>query len=444
MSDSPTTLPGQRPGVRKYVVASLVGNALEWYDFFLYATASAIVFGRLFFPADTDPLVGTMAAFAGFAVGFAARPLGGIIFGHIGDKLGRKQSLVMTLTIMGISTMLMGLLPTYAQVGVWAPALLIVLRILQGIAAGGEWGGGVLIISENSGNSRRGMLAAFSQGGISLGFVLSSLAFFLVQLMPEPEFLAWGWRLPFLVSIVLLGVGAYIRLKLPESKEFTEVRESRSEHRVPALDAIRAHPREILIAMGLRVAENGGSYIFLSFSIVYGVHVGVDKGLLLLAVAVSMLVSFGAYIFFGYLSDRIGRRPMYAFGAVGMGVMAFPFFAMIDANTPAVVILAFLIANGVCHGAMIGTQPAFFHELFSAEVRYSGMAIAHEIAAVFAGGVAPMIATALLLNFNSSAPVSLYLIGMVLVTLIAVAAAGGRKKHDDQRQEAGQPAETVS
>lgn len=444
MSHPQTPLPGQRPGVRKYVVASLVGNALEWYDFFLYATASAIVFGRLFFPAGTDPLVGTMAAFAGFAVGFAARPLGGIIFGHIGDKLGRKQSLVLTLTIMGISTTLMGLLPTYAQVGVLAPTLLIVLRILQGIAAGGEWGGGVLLISENSGNSRRGMLAAFSQGGISLGFVLSSLAFFLVQLMPEPEFLAWGWRLPFLVSVVLLGVGAYIRLKLPESKEFTEVRKSSPQHRVPALDALRAHPREILIAMGLRVAENGGSYIFLSFSIVYGVHVGVDKGLLLLAVAVSMLVSFGAYIFFGYLSDRIGRRPVYAFGAVGMGVMAFPFFAMIDANTPAVVILAFLIANGVCHGAMIGTQPAFFHELFSAEVRYSGMAIAHEIAAVFAGGVAPLIATALLLNFNSSAPVSLYLIGMVLVTLIAVVAAGGRKKHDDQRQLAGQPAETVS
>ena len=445
MSHPQTSSPGQRPGVRKYVVASLVGNALEWYDFFLYATASAIVFGRLFFPAGTDPLVGTMAAFAGFAVGFAARPLGGIIFGHIGDKLGRKQSLVMTLTIMGISTMLMGLLPTYAQVGVWAPALLIVLRILQGIAAGGEWGGGVLIISENSGNSRRGMLAAFSQGGISLGFVLSSLAFFLVQLMPEPEFLAWGWRLPFLVSIVLLGVGAYIRLKLPESKEFTEVRESRPENRVPALDAIRAHPREILIAMGLRVAENGGSYIFLSFSIVYGVHVGVDKGLLLLAVAVSMLVSFGAYIFFGYLSDRIGRRSVYALGAVGMGVMAFPFFAMIDANTPAVVILAFLIANGVCHGAMIGTQPAFFHELFSAEVRYSGMAIAHEIAAVFAGGVAPMIATALLLNFNSSAPVSLYLIGMVLVTLTAVAAAGGRKRHDDHPHVTGKAtAESVS
>jgi MFS transporter, MHS family, shikimate and dehydroshikimate transport protein len=443
MSHHQTLLPGQRPGVRRYVVASLVGNALEWYDFFLYATASAVVFGRLFFPAGTDPLVGTMAAFAGFAVGFAARPLGGIIFGHIGDRLGRKRSLVLTLSIMGISTALMGLLPTYEQVGLWAPALLIALRILQGIAAGGEWGGGVLLISENANTSRRGMLSAFSQGGISLGFVLSSLAFYLAQLMPEPQFMAWGWRLPFIVSVVLLGVGAYIRFKLPESKEFTEARETRPQHRLAALDALRAHPREILVAMGLRVAENGGSYVFLSFSIVYGVHVGVDKGLLLMAVAVSMLVSFGTYIFFGYLSDRIGRRPVYALGAVGMGVMAFPFFAMIDAHTPAVVILAFLIANGVCHGAMIGTQPAFFHELFSAEVRYSGMAIAHEVAAVFAGGFAPLIATALLLNYNSSVPVSLYLIGMVLVTLIAVAAAGG-KKHNRQHLETEQPARVLS
>ena len=419
MSHQQHTLPGQRPGVRRYVVASLVGNALEWYDFFLYATASAVVFGRLFFPSNIDPLVGTMAAFAGFAVGFAARPLGGIIFGHIGDRLGRKRALVMTLTIMGISTALMGLLPTYAQVGLWAPTLLILLRIAQGIAAGGEWGGGVLLISENSSDSRRGMLSAFSQGGISLGFVLSSLAFFLVQLMPDSQFMAWGWRIPFLLSVVLLAVGAYIRFRLPESKEFTDVSETK-QHKLPVLAAIKTHPREILVAMGLRVAENGGSYIFLSFSIAYGVHVGVDKGLLLMAVAVSMLVSFGTYIFFGHLSDRIGRRPVYALGAIGMGAMAFPFFAMIDSNTPAVVILAFLVANGLCHGAMIGTQPAFFHELFSAEVRYSAMAIAHELAAVFAGGFAPLIATALLLQFGSSIPVSLYVIGLVLVTLIAL------------------------
>lgn len=419
MSHPQHTLPGQRPGVRRYVVASLVGNALEWYDFFLYATASAVVFGRLFFPSDVDPLVGTMAAFAGFAVGFAARPLGGIIFGHIGDRLGRKRALVMTLSIMGISTALMGLLPTYAQVGLWAPALLILLRVIQGIAAGGEWGGGVLLISENSSNARRGMLSAFSQGGISLGFVLSSMVFFLVQLMPDAQFLEWGWRVPFLLSVVLLAVGAYIRFRLPESKEFTAVSHSK-QHRLPVLAAIKTHPREILVAMGLRVAENGGSYIFLSFSIAYGVHVGVDKGLLLMAVAVSMLVSFGTYIFFGHLSDRIGRRPVYALGAVGMGAMAFPFFSMIDSNTPAIVILAFLLGNGLCHGAMIGTQPAFFHELFSAEVRYSAMAIAHELAAVFAGGFAPLIATALLLQYGSSIPVSLYVIGLVLVTLVAL------------------------
>lgn len=442
MSHPQHTLPGQRPGVRRYVVASLVGNALEWYDFFLYATASAVVFGRLFFPSDVDPLVGTMAAFAGFAVGFAARPLGGIIFGHIGDRLGRKRALVMTLSIMGISTALMGLLPTYAQVGLWAPALLILLRVIQGIAAGGEWGGGVLLISENSSTTRRGMLSAFSQGGISLGFVLSSLVFFLVQLMPDTQFLAWGWRVPFLLSVVLLAVGAYIRFRLPESKEFTAASHSK-QHRLPVLAAIKTHPREILVAMGLRVAENGGSYIFLSFSIAYGVHVGVDKGLLLMAVAVSMLVSFGTYIFFGHLSDRIGRRPVYALGAVGMGAMAFPFFSMIDSNTPAIVILAFLLGNGLCHGAMIGTQPAFFHELFSAEVRYSAMAIAHELAAVFAGGFAPLIATALLLQYGSSIPVSLYVIGLVLVTLVALVFSRHGIKAD-QKEKAGHEAEVLS
>lgn len=442
MSHQQHTMPGQRPGVRRYVVASLVGNALEWYDFFLYATASAVVFGRLFFPSNVDPLVGTMAAFAGFAVGFAARPLGGIIFGHIGDRLGRKRALVMTLSIMGISTALMGLLPTYAQVGLWAPALLILLRVIQGIAAGGEWGGGVLLISENSSTTRRGMLSAFSQGGISLGFVLSSLVFFVVQLMPDAQFLAWGWRVPFLLSVVLLAVGAYIRFRLPESKEFTAASHSK-QHRLPVLAAIKTHPREILVAMGLRVAENGGSYIFLSFSIAYGVHVGVDKGLLLMAVAVSMLVSFGTYIFFGHLSDRIGRRPVYALGAVGMGAMAFPFFSMIDSNTPAIVILAFLLGNGLCHGAMIGTQPAFFHELFNAEVRYSAMAIAHELAAVFAGGFAPLIATALLLQYGSSIPVSLYVIGLVLVTLVALAFSRHGIKAD-QKEKAGHEAEVLS
>lgn len=411
-------------GVRKYVVASLVGNALEWYDFFLYATAASIVFGKLFFPADTDPLVGTLGAFAGFAVGFAARPLGGLIFGHIGDKISRKTSLVMTLTIMGAATFLMGLLPTYAQVGVWAPTLLIVLRILQGVAAGGEWGGGVLLISENSSDKRRGFFSAFSQSGVSLGFVLSAGAFYLVQLLPAEQFMSWGWRLPFLLSIVIFGVGIYIRFRLPETKQFTELQREGKRARMPIIAALKTHPKEILIGMGLRVAENGGSYLILSFSLVYGVHVGVDRGMLLIGVMLSMLFSFGMTLFFGHLSDRFGRRKIYAFGATALAVMAFPFFALIDSNTPGLIVLAYFIGNGVCHAAMIGTQPAFFHELFSAEVRYSGMAISHELAAVFAGGLAPLIATGLLITFDSSVPVSLYAILLSLITLVALAFSG--------------------
>lgn len=417
---------------RKYIVASLIGNSLEWYDFFLYATASAVVFGTLFFPEGTDPLLGTLGAFAGFAVGFAARPLGGVIFGHIGDKVSRKTSLVLTLIVMGLATTSMGLLPTFPQIGFAAPILLIVLRIVQGIAAGGEWGGAVLLISENSGNRRRGLLSAFSQGGICLGFVLSSLVFFLVQLLPEPQFMSWGWRIPFLLSLVLLVVGIWIRTHLPETKEFAQAADAGEQRKIPALTALKNHPKEILVAMGLRIAENGGSYIFLSFSVVYGVHVGVDRGLLLLAVAISMAFSFFTYLLFGHLSDLYGRRWIYATGAVAMAAMAFPFFWMIDSNSSPIVVLAFLIANGVCHGAMIGTQPSFFHDLFPASVRYSGMSIAHEVAAVFAGGLAPMIATALLMRFNSSTPIALYLIGMCLITLIAVVASRylGQRKED--------------
>lgn len=415
---------------RKYIVASLIGNSLEWYDFFLYAVASSVVFGVIFFPEGTDPLLGTLGAFAGFAVGFAARPLGGIIFGHIGDKVSRKTALVLTLIVMGLATAGMGLLPTYNQIGLAAPLLLVVLRIIQGIAAGGEWGGAVLLISENSASQRRGFLSAFSQGGISIGFVLSSLVFFLVQLMPQQHFMAWGWRIPFLISLILLFVGIWIRTNLPdEDRPAAEPETQNTYQKLPMLQAIRTYPKEILTAMGLRVAENGGSYIFLSFSVVYGVHVGVDQGLLLLGVAISMTFSFFTYLFFGHMSDLLGRRKVYGAGSIMMALMAFPFFWMIDSQSPFIIIAAFMIANGICHGAMIGTQPSFFHELFPAEIRYSAMSIAHEIAAVFAGGLAPMIATALLMRFESSTPVALYLIGLCAITFIAVLAS--KRLHKD-------------
>ncbi|OIS92769.1 MFS transporter [Brucella cytisi] len=421
-----TCLDHRRPSksqMRKIVAASVAGNALEWYDFFLYGTAAALVFSKLFFPAGTDPLTGTLAAFAGFAVGFAARPFGGIVFGHIGDRLGRKYALVLTLCIMGAATFCIGLLPTYDQIGIWAPALLVFLRLLQGIAAGGEWGGGVLIISENAPPEQRGLYSAWSQVGVAAGFVLSAGAFYLAQLLPQEAFLSWGWRVPFLASIIIFALGIYIRSNLPDSAEFEQAQTERKTEAPPHLpikEVLRRHPREVLLAMGLRVAENGGSYIFLAFALAYGKFVGADQGTMLLGVILSMSVALGTMVFFGHLSDKIGRRPVFMFGAIGIICVAFPFFWLIDTLSNPMILLAFLIGNAVCHAAMVGTMPAFFSELFDPEVRYTGVALGHEIASVFAGGMSPLIATALLASFQASWPVSLFLAGLGLISVIAV------------------------
>lgn len=406
--------------MRRIVWASVTGNALEWYDFFLYSTAAALIFGDLFFPKGTDPLVGTIAALAGFAVGFLARPFGGVIFGHIGDKYGRKNALVWTLSIMGGATFLIGLLPTYAQIGLWAPALLLVLRILQGVAAGGEWGGGVLMISESAPAEKRGFYASLSQIGVGGGFVLSAAVFYVVQLLPEEDFHSWGWRIPFLISIVIFGLGVYIRHSLPESQDFQKAEASGKTAHLPVLEVLRKHPREVLMAMGLRVAENGGSYIMLAFALVYGKFLGVPNGIMLAGVTVSMCVELVAMLFWGRLSDRVGRKPVYMVGAVGMVVIAFPFFWLLETREPAWIWLAFMIGNAICHGAMIGTQPSLMGELFSTEVRYSGMALGHEVASVFAGGLSPMIATALLAHYQASWPISLMMIGLGLITVISL------------------------
>ncbi|MEK6347376.1 MAG: MFS transporter [Burkholderia sp.] len=406
--------------LRRIVLASVAGNALEWYDFFLYSTAAALVFGELFFPKGTDPLLGTIGAFAGFAVGFAARPIGGILFGHVGDRLGRKHALVWTLAIMGAATFLIGLLPTYSQVGIAAPALLVVLRVLQGIAAGGEWGGGVLMISESAPAEKRGFYASMSQLGVGGGFVLSALVFFVVQLLPKDQFMSWGWRIPFLVSILIFGVGVYIRTRLPESTEFASAKAAGKASHMPVLEAIRKHPREILVAMGLRVAENGGSYIMLAFALSYGKFIGVSSQVMLAGVIASMTVELGAMLLWGRLSDRIGRKPVYMIGAVGLVIVAFPFFWLLDTKVPALIWLAFLIGNAVCHGAMIGTQPSLMGELFSTEVRYSGMALGHEVASVFAGGFSPLIATALLAHYHAAWPVAVLMMAMGLITMVAL------------------------
>lgn len=406
--------------LRRIVMASVAGNALEWYDFFLYSTAAALVFGELFFPRGTDPLIGTLAAFAGFAVGFAARPFGGVLFGHIGDRYGRKGALVWTLSLMGGATFLIGLLPTYGQVGMWAPALLVLLRVVQGVASGGEWGGGVLMISESAPPEKRGFYASWSQIGVGGGFVLSAAVFFAVQMLPHDSFMSWGWRVPFLLSIVIFGVGVYIRSTLPESTEFAKSEAAGKTSHMPVLDAIRKHPRAILVAMGLRVAENGGSYIFLAFSLVYGKFIGVPGAVMLAGVMVSMSVELVTMLLWGRLSDRIGRKPVYLIGAVGLIVVAFPFFWLLDTRAPALIWLALLLGNAVCHGAMIGTQPSLMGELFSTEVRYSGMALGHEITSVFAGGLSPLVATALLAKYHAAWPVALLLMAMGVITVIAL------------------------
>jgi MFS family permease len=406
--------------LRRVVFASVVGNALEWYDFFLYSTAAALVFGTLFFPAGTDPLIGTLAAFVGFAVGFAARPFGGVLFGHIGDRYGRKGALVWTLSIMGAATFLIGVLPTYAHVGVWAPAMLLVLRLLQGIAAGGEWGGGVLMISESAPPEKRGYYAAWSQIGVGGGFVLSALVFFLVQMLPKDAFMSWGWRIPFLLSIVIFGVGVYVRSRLPESVEFVKAEAAGKKARLPVLDVIRKHPKEILMAMGLRVAENGGSYIVIAFSLVYGKFIGIPNQIMLAGLIVSMIAELFTMLMWGRLSDRVGRKPVYMFGALGLVVLAFPFFWLLGTQVPVLIWLAFVLGNAVCHGAMIGTQPSLMSELFSTEVRYSGLALGHEIASVFAGGLSPLLATALLAHFRAAWPVALLLMALGMITVITL------------------------
>lgn len=411
----------QPRSLRRIVVASVFGNALEWYDFFLYGTAAALVFGPLFFPPGTDPVIGTLGAFAGFAVGFVARPLGGLIFGHLGDRHGRKNALVITLSMMGGATFLMGLLPTFEQVGYLAPICLVILRIVQGIASGGEWGGGVLMLSENAPAKRVGFYAAWSQLGVSGGFVLSAVAFYLVQMLPEPDFMSWGWRLPFLLSILIFGVGIYIRRRLPESREFeAAVAKNEVQAHPPALQVLREHPKAVLQAMGLRVAENGGAYIFLSFSMAYAKFTGLSTQVVLIGVMLAMTVEAFSILFWGWLSDRIGRRAVYAIGSVSLALFAFPFFWLMDTHQPLLVYLALLLGLPFSHAAMIGTQPALMGELFPTHVRYTGLAMGHEIASIFAGGLAPLAATALFAVYRDTWPVSLMLVFFSVITTLTL------------------------
>jgi len=409
------------PSIRKVALASLIGTSIEWYDFFLYGTASALIFARLFFPTF-DPLTGTLAAFGTFAVGFAARPIGGIICGHFGDRIGRRSMLVVTLLIMGIATFLIGLLPTYHQVGIWSPILLVLLRVAQGFGLGGQWGGAVLMAVEHSPRGKRGFYGSWPQMGLPVGLLLSTLVFGQVSRLPEAALLEWGWRVAFLVSIILVGVGLYIRLSVAEPPVFAEVKQTHTTSKMPILEAIRLHPKNVVLVMGARIAENGAFYLITVFALTFATtpSVGFSSSMALKAVSIAALIQIFTIPAFGILSDRIGRRPVYLFGAIFTGIFAFPFFWLIETSIPSLLVLSIVLALSIGHAAMYAPQASFVAELFGTRVRYSGLSLGYQLASVIAGGLSPFIAMSLLRKTGSSSPIALYIIIMAAITTISV------------------------
>jgi MFS transporter, MHS family, shikimate and dehydroshikimate transport protein len=442
---------GQRAGetqsVWQVIVASFIGTTIEWYDFFLYGTAAALVFNKLFFP-NIDPLLGTLAAFGTYGVGFFARPLGGLVFGHYGDKIGRKTMLVLSLLIMGLATFFIGLLPSYDSIGIWAAVGLVVLRLLQGFGVGGEWGGAVLLAVEHAPSGRRGFFGSWAQMGVPMGLLLSTVIFDLfVARLPEEQFLSWGWRAPFLLSIVLVGVGLFVRLKILETPAFRQVQETQTEARMPIVDVVRQHPKNVLLAMGMRMAENGIFYILTVFVLTYVTQqLGLMRSTVLTGVIIAAVVSLFSTPAFGALSDHLGRRWVYLFGAVFSLLFSFPFFWLLDTKAPVVIWLAIVIGLVLGHDPMYGPQAAYFSELFGTRLRYSGASIGYQLASVLAGGLSPLIATSLLAWAGSYWPVALYAVALSLITIVSTYLASetfqkdiAKEQPEERRDVAGQP-----
>ena len=405
----------------RVIVAASVGSALEWYDFFLYGTAAALVFGELFFP-KSDPLVGTLLSFLTFGVGFVVRPLGGILFGIMGDRYGRKPVLVITLLMIGIGTTMIGLLPTYAQIGYWAPILLVALRVVQGLGAGAEYGGAVIYLVENAPPRHRGFWGGFAPLGVSVGNLMAAGAFALVTMLPREELMAWGWRVPFLASILLIAVGIYVRLRVTETPVYTEAVVARNKvESNPAMAALQKHPRNFMVVLGARLAENGLGYLFPVWGLSYVISLGVSRADALSALMVAFVVELFTILGFAALSDRVGRRPVYMFGALAGVALAFPFFWLVETKQWIYIALAFILARAVVTAAMFGPQASYFAELFPPQRRFAGFAFARELGSLLAGGPAPFLATALV-AWASGAwwPVAIYAIVLSLLTAWAI------------------------
>jgi metabolite-proton symporter len=414
---SPDVVRAQR---RRAIVASTVGTTVEWYDFFLYGTAAALIFPKLFFPAN-DPSAGILLAFGTQFVGFAARPVGAAIFGHYGDRIGRKATLVSTLLIMGICTALIGVLPVYATIGIAAPLLLTVLRLLQGAAVGGEWGGSVLIAMEWGESHRRGFTASWPQLGVPLGLLLSTGMIQVFSATTGAAFDTWGWRIPFLLSLVLVAVGLYVRLKVLESPEFSEVRKTQAVTKLPVIEAFRTQWREILASAFVRMSEQAPFYLFITFVLTYGTaHLKLSRSSLLNDTLVAAAIGLVSVPLFGHLSDKIGRRTMYGIGIACVALFAFPYFGLLNTTEPALVLLA-IVLSLVFHDMQYGPQAALIAESFGTNIRYSGAGIGYQLASVIAGGPAPLIAAAILTATGSSTGISIYILICCALSAIALA-----------------------
>lgn len=409
------------PAHRRVLAASAVGSALEWYDFFIYGTAAALVFGELFFP-KADPTVGTLLAFASFGVGFIARPFGGLVFGHLGDRIGRKPVLVITLMMVGAGTFLIGLVPTYDSIGIWAPILLVVLRLVQGFGAGAEYGGAVIMAVEHAPPGKRGLFGSFAPLGVTIGLLLANGVFALFAALPKEDFMSWGWRVPFLLSIVLILVGFYIRYRVSETPVFSEIAAKNAAARSPVVEAVKRHPREFLVVIGARLAENGLGYLFPVFALNYMTQqLQLPKTMVLQGNMLAYTVQLLTIPLFSILSDRIGRRPVYMGGALFSAAFAFPFFMLIGTQSQPLIYLALILGISVGVAAMFGPQAAYFAELFGARLRYSGFAFARELGSILAGGPAPLIAASLLI-WGGGQPwlVAAYFVLLSLITAAAV------------------------
>ncbi len=407
--------------LRKAVIASTIGTAIEWYDFFLYGTAAGLVFGKLYFPNEA-PLAGTLLAFGTYFIGFVARPVGAAIFGHYGDRIGRKATLIATLLFMGIATFLVAFVPTYASIGIWGAVILTVLRALQGIGVGGEWGGSVLLAMEWARtHGQRGLVASWPQFGVPCGLLLSTIAVTVFSAWSGDQFLVWGWRIPFALSIILVGVGLWIRLGILETPVFQKLLDSDKIEKAPILEVIKKQPREIILSALIRLSEQAPFYIFTAFVFSYTVGtLHMSRNFILTAVSAAAVVSFVSIPLSGHISDRIGRRKMYLIGVVVTGLFGFLYFGMVDTAIPSAVFIA-IVLSLIPHDIQYGPQAALIAESFTPRLRYSGASLGYQLASVIAGGPAPIIAVALFAYYHSGYAIAIYIAGCAVVSAVAAA-----------------------